>query len=317
VAAGVDGGGVKNNAGAVTSVELASYNEGDNGAGATSGGASRYNPRESIVIGGDQGVGFDVSDGFAPAAWLTTDLGGFEIVGGAGFRNFVDNKRVGNNKITIGKGFASAELNNSFLMLQDLTGAATPNFATELRMATHGNSPWFGFRTHQSSDAAGLSNYPFLFGYGATRESCLPSETAPNCSRPMTWFPNGFWIGNSVDGARIRYGESAAGKPADSVGNPGDWLLNAKPNGADCAAWVKVSDGGGTWRCVPLVASKQSDLGRAQIASPAQPSAAGLPVCDDAHRGQYQFIPGDKGVKDSFQVCAKDASERYAWRVLY
>jgi hypothetical protein len=317
VATGIDGGGVKNNAGVGTTVELGSYNESDNGAGATGGGAARYSPRQSIVIGGDQGPGFDVADGYAPAAWLTTDTGGFEIIGGAGFRNFVDNKHLGENRITVGKGWGGREANNSLILMQDLTGPSSPNYALEWRKTVAGASPWFGLRTHLTADSPGLSNYPLLFGYGATRESCLPTETSPNCSRPKVWFPNGFEIGNSVDGARITYGQTTTGRPPDSVGNPGDWMLNAKPDSFGCAAWVKLSGGVTAWRCIPVVPERADDQQSLQTTYPAPSTSTAQATCDTTHRGQYQFIPGSPNVKDTFRVCAKDASDHYAWRLIY
>jgi hypothetical protein len=41
------------------------------------------------------------------------------------------------------------------------------------------------------------------------------------------------------------------------------------------------------------------------------------PVCGAAVRGRQWFVTGAMGVKDSLSVCAKDASNAYAWRTLY
>jgi len=41
------------------------------------------------------------------------------------------------------------------------------------------------------------------------------------------------------------------------------------------------------------------------------------PACDSDHRGTMWFTKGDTGVKDTLEVCAKDASDAYAWRTLY
>jgi hypothetical protein len=41
------------------------------------------------------------------------------------------------------------------------------------------------------------------------------------------------------------------------------------------------------------------------------------PGCDAAHRGAIWYCAGDAGVKDTVNVCAKDAADAYAWRVLY
>jgi len=41
------------------------------------------------------------------------------------------------------------------------------------------------------------------------------------------------------------------------------------------------------------------------------------PACGAAVRGRQWFVAGTTGVKDSLTVCAKDASNAYAWRTLY
>ena len=41
------------------------------------------------------------------------------------------------------------------------------------------------------------------------------------------------------------------------------------------------------------------------------------PGCTSSARGATWFTQGASGVKDSFEVCAKDAANSYAWRVLY
>jgi hypothetical protein len=41
------------------------------------------------------------------------------------------------------------------------------------------------------------------------------------------------------------------------------------------------------------------------------------PGCDATHRGWFWFAAGGAGVKDTVQVCAKDASNTYAWRTVY
>jgi hypothetical protein len=41
------------------------------------------------------------------------------------------------------------------------------------------------------------------------------------------------------------------------------------------------------------------------------------PTCDSTKRNGVYFVQGGAGVKDTFEVCAKDATDAYAWRVLY
>ena len=40
-------------------------------------------------------------------------------------------------------------------------------------------------------------------------------------------------------------------------------------------------------------------------------------TCDSSHAGAFNYIAGASGEKDTVQVCAKDASNTYAWRVIY
>jgi len=41
------------------------------------------------------------------------------------------------------------------------------------------------------------------------------------------------------------------------------------------------------------------------------------PACSVTVRGRQWFVAGATGVKDGLTVCAKDASNAYAWRTLY
>lgn len=41
------------------------------------------------------------------------------------------------------------------------------------------------------------------------------------------------------------------------------------------------------------------------------------PTCDATHRGWAWFDEGGAGVKDAFEICAKDAGNAYAWRTIY
>jgi len=46
-------------------------------------------------------------------------------------------------------------------------------------------------------------------------------------------------------------------------------------------------------------------------------TATTKPTCNSAARGTFWVTQGSTGVKDSAELCAKDAAEAYAWRVLY
>lgn len=41
------------------------------------------------------------------------------------------------------------------------------------------------------------------------------------------------------------------------------------------------------------------------------------PACDSGRRGTFWVVQGGVGVKDAVSVCAKDAANIYAWRLLY
>jgi len=40
-------------------------------------------------------------------------------------------------------------------------------------------------------------------------------------------------------------------------------------------------------------------------------------ACDSSHAGAFNYVAGGRGEKDTVQVCAKDANNAYAWRVIY
>ena len=41
------------------------------------------------------------------------------------------------------------------------------------------------------------------------------------------------------------------------------------------------------------------------------------PACSSAARGTFWSVQGASGVKGEVQVCAKDAADTYAWRIIY
>ena len=41
------------------------------------------------------------------------------------------------------------------------------------------------------------------------------------------------------------------------------------------------------------------------------------PTCSSTIRGEFWYVPGGTGTKDSVQVCAKDGANAYAWRMIY
>lgn len=41
------------------------------------------------------------------------------------------------------------------------------------------------------------------------------------------------------------------------------------------------------------------------------------PACDVAHRGLLNYLAGGTGVKDTVEICLKDAADGYSWRAIY
>lgn len=46
-------------------------------------------------------------------------------------------------------------------------------------------------------------------------------------------------------------------------------------------------------------------------------NATAQPTCNSAARGMFFIVNGGAGVKDTVEVCAKDAGDAYAWRAIY
>jgi hypothetical protein len=72
------------------------------------------------------------------------------------------------------------------------------------------------------------------------------------------------------------------------------------------------SDSGATWR-FPFRVRQDSEL---HLKSMVLESEATF-TCNAAVRGRFRYTAGATGVKDNVEVCTKDASDVYAWRVIY
>lgn len=86
--------------------------------------------------------------------------------------------------------------------------------------------------------------------------------------------------------------------------------LNAQPISMNYYAdTVGVGDGS----AAPVSAT---GLGTVKVDSGVQLAGATQPACDAAHRGTFGYLAGGTGVKDTVNVCVKDAADSYAWRVI-
>jgi hypothetical protein len=93
---------------------------------------------------------------------------------------------------------------------------------------------------------------------------------------------------------------------------------------AQGAVAVKLADGATDPGPNDLVAGRMQEIwydgARFRLMAMPLPEGAlgeAQPACSATTRGRTWFVAGSTGVKDSFSVCAKDASNNYAWRALY
>jgi len=68
-----------------------------------------------------------------------------------------------------------------------------------------------------------------------------------------------------------------------------------------------------------LVVGGGEDSGAAkfQVTGGIQYADGSRPACDASHRGSTWYVAGGAGVKDTFALCGKDASDAYAWQAIY
>jgi hypothetical protein len=81
--------------------------------------------------------------------------------------------------------------------------------------------------------------------------------------------------------------------PGQNTNNLTEWW-----NSSSVAMAKVASDGGATFTDLTL-------------------SGGVRPVCDAGMRGTFWYAPGAAGVKDTVDVCAKDAANVYGWRAIY
>ena len=115
-------------------------------------------------------------------------------------------------------------------------------------------------------------------------------------------------------------GMTVAWKP-DVAGAGGPTTLNIDTLGARS---IKLADGTTDPTPIDVQAGRllplwyDGSVFRQIASSPLSGSPSALqPTCSAALRGRLWFATGAAGVKDGLTVCAKDATEAYAWRTLY
>jgi hypothetical protein len=176
--------------------------------------------------------------------------------------------------------------------------------------------------TH-STGQHGVADYLNVWGYSATavypandpvflgRLDHLLNWTAADVSRPWTFK-------STIAAPALKVAQTAVAtglevsQAADSIG----LYLHKDAVGAGDALLITNKGTGPTLRASNGTANVYSldGLGMPQIGIG---NVTAAPACDATTRMKLWTIAGGAGVKDSVQVCAKDAGDAYAWRTLY
>jgi hypothetical protein len=101
--------------------------------------------------------------------------------------------------------------------------------------------------------------------------------------------------------------------------------LNLQPDPLSTGSYVFSANGGGTIQPLRLTGSPITMGGAIGTYTATMPSTGGmqllgtlgLPSCNVGNRGLLFYTAGNAGFKDGYQVCAKDATDTYAWRTIY
>jgi len=175
-------------------------------------------------------------------------------------------------------------------------------------------------RWNAATDArAFLSNLAFVDGIGITSTDFGGIRAVSvDASVARTTIPN-IWTGDndfsSAPSVTIRRGVGMPTSEAcSSAAHVGRLYERADTQGPNASLYVCSQTGAGVfgWELAQLGGGLVSPAsGGLQIRSAKQPS------CEASRRGTFFYVAGAPGVKDSVQVCAKDAGEVFAWRVIY
>jgi hypothetical protein len=105
-----------------------------------------------------------------------------------------------------------------------------------------------------------------------------------------------------------------------NTGSSGFCLTNHA--GASFGCWTQngTSTGGGSMSFNSngdIAFAGTSEVARFLTGGGFKLATASQPSCASGIRGTFWYVAGGAGVKDSVQVCTKDASDAYAWRTIY
>lgn len=160
-----------------------------------------------------------------------------------------------------------------------------------------------------------------VYTYNSTKalDALLPDQTTANGKFLKSVLGHALW--DSITATAVLPDQSAANtKFLQSVNGTATW--NALPvavvPGADTQ--LIFNDAGTLAGDAGITYNKTTDslslVGKVTAVG-FQLTSQADPTCDIATRGQFWFLEGGAGVKDSVMVCGKDAGDAYAWRTVY
>lgn len=220
--------------------------------------------------------------------------------------------------------------NLMFLRLKDTTLAANNNMSITLSVGCQSNSGLTGINGTSAGGCLGVSGRSMSDNNSSTtglRTGVLGSainSTSTGSAIGVVGFTVGMGTGEKIGVlGQVVKGSGDMNTASAAVYGRISGTLAA---GVDPPAFgnsVVVADNS-TYTTVPLFVGRSNDAtvfqvdGAGKVSTPALTLTTGAaPTCDSTVRGTFWYTAGGAGVKDTVNVCAKDAGNAYAWRVIY
>lgn len=203
--------------------------------------------------------------------------------------NFLITRSYGNGSFQVNTG-GGVKLHVESLTGNVGIGTTAPSGKLEVSgaiNATNNPDTKYALRVNNSMSSGGWGNY-----------TAIAVESAPT-----------FDGGGAVSGQY--YGIRSAPVLNNGAGNT-MYGVYSNPSGAAGTIYSGVFMGGNVGVGTASPAQKLEVNGGVRINT-----ATAKPTCDSTTRGTFWFTQSGAGVKDSVEVCAKDAADAYAWRTIY
>jgi hypothetical protein len=236
------------------------------------------------------------------------------------------------------------------LDLPTLSGQGMSAWTTNLKLNSRTTGNFYGNFTHIADYSASTGNYTQTWGLLAREEDWTTgtaehygygAEITAGAYGPNTHtsYPVAGYFGIGI-GSTAKIGYSAAGyfwtyanASTFSIA-PGGYIAQVEVVGinvvpGDVNAYYKIKSHGrgrnyfGQTDDIGLYAAEvvgdkglfvSGKNGQLQLA---KGSGGAKPACASGTRGSFWYEPSGAGVKDTVEVCAKDAGDAYAWRTIY